>query len=211
MKAVVHVHESLTLPVAEPIALPKLNITWPKKVKGHVRRVLKLVDHVRVPLIDVEGWAKEDAEAEDEAGRERMQWGEVVSHPYMAAGSSSVAVIICVLVLGVNVYCLCCSARMKMLARVNNLVTNQSKGQISEASAPMMPMTHHRPDTVLHHRSDPMMMPMQSTLLNMAPPPPYPEQQVTVEPSRAVTVTPEQIARLIGFTPRRTMRAIDMG
>lgn len=201
IRAVVHVHESLRLPVREPIALPKLNISWPKKVKAHVQKVLKLVGHVRVPLIDVEKWAKEDQDAEARVALEGMQWGEMVSHPYVAAGSSGMAVLICGIVLLVNVYCFCCSGKMKMLARVTEVVNKRND---VEASAPLVQVSHHMPN--------PMMDPRQPAVVNMAPPPPYPTLPVAMamEPGVSVTLSPEQIARLIGFTPRRALRAMEM-
>ena len=113
----------------------------------------------------------------------------------MTAGSSGVAVLICVVILIINLYCLCCSGKMKMLGRMSEGFV-VPPGQTPTAPTMMM--------------AQPQMTMAQPQMMNVLPPPPYPTQSQRPDQSVSVTVTQDQIAQIIGFTPRRPLKAIDM-
>ena len=192
VKAVVHVHETLKNAQAEPVALPRLNISWPKKIKKHVLVALKSVQQVNVPLIHVQNWDKDNGMEVQGSEVTAQSWADTMSHPYVAAGSSGMAVIICVVLLLINVYCLCCSAKMKQMSQWAGIPAMEE----TYPSAPQMRQA----------------APVAPTIINVPPPPPYAQSSNadSAQSPISVTVTQDQIAKLMGFAPRRTTRAIDM-
>ena len=185
VKSVVHVHEELKQKRVEPIALPRLNVSWPTTMKAQVVRSLMTMEHVTIPLIHMVKWEKQ----EEEGGMTAEEWMGTMSHPYVTAGSSGVAVLICGVVLIMNVYCWCCSGKMRLLAQWARVPTQESTptappmAQVQAASPPL--------------------------IINVPPPPPY-QGREDAAPSVSVTITPEQVAKLIGFTPRRSHKALAM-
>ena len=188
VKGVEHIHMSIRVPNIRPEFLPAINISWPTKLHRKIIDNLKYVEHVKVPLINVQKWEKE---MQDSSNMDAMSISDLVNQPYMASGSGGVALIISLAVLTFNIYMYCCKNRFR------GCQNNNEGTQYPQSPTAPMPQTMAMPNVP------------QQVHVHQAPPPyQIPHQAATVMTPLMldnnghdvrVTVTPDQIAKIMGM------------
>ena len=176
-----HVHVSLRQKQRKPVIIPSINISWPEIPHVNITNALTFIKHVNVPMVEVLKW--------DDKPDQGMEIEDILTHPYIASGSGSMALIISLGVLAFNVYMYCVKGRKGGNQREGGRDGTEKGNNTTIVTVPTQPAL---PSAPTEHNT-PQMIP----LLPVHPPPTY---SYTPQNPREmmVTVTPEQIAEIMG-------------
>ena len=178
-----HVHTSIRQEQRTPAFIPSINISWPTSVHINVSNTLKYIDHVHVPVIKIQKW--------EEDKNQVLDIEDIVTHPYVASGSGSVALIISLIVLGINVYMFCIKGRRNNTKHKDSIEGGKTSNTTivtvpnAQPTAPISPVINQT-------------IPLLPQL-----PPAYATAQ-SHNREMTVTITPEQIANIMGMGAQDT-------
>ena len=153
---------------------------------------LEVVGQLKVPFVHIKQWKHEEGGSDLVTMGDETFFSQIHS-PYVAMGSGGVTLVTSIILLGVNLYIMCCSGRARGLRAL------LQQGRKEEGVLPLQGPQHQLPPPPAYGAAVPM---QQRRLLEgheqvMQYPP------VGQSPQVQVTLSPEQMADMMGIARMR--------